>query len=68
MPMYERDDVDGVRVIDRWENGIGWLAHPEEDGKRATRFADRTVASGSLTHSTHRAWTTSSRTSVRWWE
>ncbi|MFH5840683.1 hypothetical protein [Haladaptatus sp. CMAA 1909] len=34
--MYERDDADGVRVIDRWDGGVGWLAHPEEEGKRAS--------------------------------
>ncbi|ODR81918.1 hypothetical protein BG842_26330 [Haladaptatus sp. W1] len=36
MPMYNRDDADGIRVVDRWDDGIGWLAHPEEDGRRAS--------------------------------
>ncbi|WP_423744157.1 hypothetical protein V5735_14470 (plasmid) [Haladaptatus sp. SPP-AMP-3] len=36
MPMYERGDADGIRVIDRWEDGIDWLAHPGEDGHRAS--------------------------------
>ncbi|MFC7132599.1 MULTISPECIES: hypothetical protein [Salinibaculum] len=33
---YERGDSDGYRTIDRWEDGVGWLAHPAEDGQRAS--------------------------------
>ncbi|MFB6068449.1 MAG: hypothetical protein ABEJ90_00805 [Halobacterium sp.] len=36
MAMYERGDSDGPAVVDRWEGGVGWLAHPGEDGERAS--------------------------------
>jgi hypothetical protein len=36
MPAYERGEATGVRVIDRWEGGVGWLAHPDEAGERAS--------------------------------
>ncbi len=34
--MYHRARSDGFRVIDRWEDGVGWIAHPEETGARAS--------------------------------
>ncbi len=36
MPSYHRGPSDGHRVIDRWDGGVGWLAHPEESGRRAS--------------------------------
>ena len=36
MPAYERTDSTGHQVIDRWRDGVGWLAHPDEDGRRAS--------------------------------
>lgn len=36
MPMYDRSDSTGIEVIDRWDNGVGWLAHPDEDAQRAS--------------------------------
>lgn len=34
--MYDRDPSGGYRSIDRWKGGVGWLAHPEETGARAS--------------------------------
>lgn len=36
MPMYARDGPTACHPIDRWAGGVGWLAHPEEDGRRAS--------------------------------
>lgn len=36
MPMYERSESTGIAVIDRWDDGVGWLAHPDEDAQRAS--------------------------------
>lgn len=36
MSMYARDEPSECHVIDRWNGGVGWLAHPDEDGKRAS--------------------------------
>lgn len=36
MPMYARDEPTECRPIDRWAGGVGWLAHPHEDGRRAS--------------------------------
>ncbi|MFC4447527.1 hypothetical protein [Halorussus aquaticus] len=36
MTTFVRDDPAGVRVIDRWSDGLGWIAHPDEDGRRAS--------------------------------
>lgn len=36
MSMYNRDTSIGYRTIDRWEGGVGWLAHPDETGQRAS--------------------------------
>ncbi|MDZ5810787.1 hypothetical protein U4E84_05420 [Halorubrum sp. AD140] len=36
MPVYDRSSASDVKVIDRWDDGFGWLAHPEEEGKRAS--------------------------------
>ena len=35
MAMYARDASTGLRPIDRWDGGVGWLAHPDETGMRA---------------------------------
>jgi hypothetical protein len=36
MPVYDRSPATELREIDRWSEGVGWLAHPTEDGKRAS--------------------------------
>lgn len=34
--MYERTASDGIDVVDRWQDGVGWMAHPGEDAERAS--------------------------------
>ncbi|RRJ30274.1 hypothetical protein [Halocatena pleomorpha] len=34
--MYHRYDSGFYREIDRWKRGVGWVAHPEEGGARAS--------------------------------
>ena len=36
MPTYDRSFSSGVVEIDRFAEGVGWLAHPHEGGKRAS--------------------------------
>lgn len=36
MPAYDRSPSTTYREIDRWDDGVGWLAHPEEEGRRAS--------------------------------
>jgi hypothetical protein len=36
MPAYERSPATGFQEIDRWDEGVGWIAHPDEDGERAS--------------------------------
>jgi hypothetical protein len=36
MPTYAREEPTECRPIDRWVGGVGWLAHPDEDGQRAS--------------------------------
>jgi len=36
MPAYDRTAATDFEEIDRWHGGVGWLAHPEEDGQRAS--------------------------------
>lgn len=36
MVMYARDGPGACRVVDRWERGVGWFAHPAETGRRAS--------------------------------
>ena len=36
MPTYERSSSPAVQVIDEGDDAVGWLAHPEEDGQRAS--------------------------------
>lgn len=36
MPMYDRSESTGIEVVDRWDGGVGWLAHPDEDAQRAS--------------------------------
>ncbi|WP_327053834.1 hypothetical protein [Halomicrococcus gelatinilyticus] len=36
MPAYERSESTDLQVIDRWPDGVGWLAHPDEEGRRAS--------------------------------
>lgn len=43
MPVYERSPATECRVVDSWDGGISWLAHPSEEGMRtshAIRAAD----------------------------
>lgn len=34
--MYERGDSRGFLVVDRWDGGVGWIAHPGEASRRAS--------------------------------
>lgn len=36
MPMYARHDPETGTVVDRWSDGVSWMAHPEETGRRAS--------------------------------
>lgn len=36
MPVYNRSSATDIQIIDRWNSGFGWLAHPEEEGRRAS--------------------------------
>ncbi|MFC7068043.1 hypothetical protein [Halobaculum lipolyticum] len=36
MTVYERAGGDDPRFVDRWDDGFGWLAHPDEEGRRAS--------------------------------
>lgn len=36
MPVFDRTDSTEVEVIDQWDGGFGWIAHPHEDGRRAS--------------------------------
>ncbi|MEY7849849.1 hypothetical protein AB7C87_11705 [Natrarchaeobius sp. A-rgal3] len=33
---YARTGPEEIRAIDRWDDGVGWLAHPDEFGRRAS--------------------------------
>ncbi|MFB6133597.1 MAG: hypothetical protein ABEJ55_01235 [Halanaeroarchaeum sp.] len=44
MPFKSRSDATEYAVVDRWEGGLGWIAHPEETMQRtshAIRAEDR---------------------------
>lgn len=41
MPVYQRGASAKLAIVDRWEAGLGWLAHPDEGGRR-TSHAVRT--------------------------
>lgn len=36
MPAYDRSRSTEFEAIDRWSGGVGWLAHPDETGERAS--------------------------------
>ncbi|WP_458190954.1 hypothetical protein [Haladaptatus sp. NG-WS-4] len=36
MPIFDRTESIDYQVIDRWGEGVGWLAHPDEDSRRAS--------------------------------
>lgn len=36
MTMYERDSSARPLVVDEWDAGLGWIAHPDEDSRRAS--------------------------------
>ncbi|EMA72759.1 hypothetical protein [Halorubrum distributum] len=36
MPIYNRCSASEYEVVDRWDGGIGWLAHPNETGHRTS--------------------------------
>lgn len=36
MPTYDRTPATDLEVVDRWDDGVGWLAHPHETGRRAS--------------------------------
>jgi hypothetical protein len=35
-PTYERTPSDGYRALDRWDDGVGWVAHPGGSGVRTS--------------------------------
>ena len=35
-PAYERTASEGYRTVDRWDEGVGWVAHPTETGVRTS--------------------------------
>lgn len=39
MPIYDRGPASEYEVLDRWDGGIGWLAHPDESGRRTSHAA-----------------------------
>ena len=36
MVMYDRSPSAGYHLIDEFDDGVGWLAHPDETGLRAS--------------------------------
>ncbi|WP_180271774.1 hypothetical protein [Halorubrum persicum] len=36
MPIYDRRPSSEYEVVDRWDGGIGWFAHPTETGRRTS--------------------------------
>lgn len=34
--MYDRSESDGARVVHEWDEGVSWVAHPDEGGERAS--------------------------------
>lgn len=36
MSVYQRTEASDLTVVDRFGDGVGWLAHPEEEGKRVS--------------------------------
>lgn len=36
MPIFDRTESKNHQVIDRWNGGVGWIAHPDEDSRRAS--------------------------------
>jgi hypothetical protein len=36
MPIYDRRSPSGYEVVDRWDGGISWFAHPNETGHRTS--------------------------------
>jgi hypothetical protein len=36
VPAYERSSPQALRVVDECDDAVGWIAHPREDGRRAS--------------------------------
>lgn len=36
MPMYERGRPERPLVVDEWDDGFGWIPHPDEESRRAS--------------------------------
>jgi hypothetical protein len=36
MPMYDRSASADIEVVDEWDHGVGWVAHPDEQSRRAS--------------------------------
>lgn len=34
--MYSQGGTIEFRTIDRWDDGVGWMVHADEDGQRAS--------------------------------
>ncbi|MDZ7747007.1 MAG: hypothetical protein U5K28_11050 [Halobacteriales archaeon] len=41
MTVYDRGETEDYRIVDRFDGGIGWLAHPDEAGQRASHAFNR---------------------------
>jgi len=40
VPTYDRSAPTDLREVDRWDGGVGWVAHPEEGGGRVSHAVD----------------------------
>lgn len=38
MVMYDRSRPTDPQIVDRWDEGVGWIAHPDETGRRASHL------------------------------
>jgi len=38
MVMYDRSRPTDPEIVDRWDDGVGWIAHPDETGRRASHL------------------------------
>ncbi len=36
MPTFERSPATTYEIVDRWNDGLSWIAHPDEDGERVS--------------------------------
>lgn len=36
MPVYKRSPATDIEILHQWDGGCSWLAHPDEEGSRAS--------------------------------